>query len=71
MQSYRIEVIVSDDGTVLINDLPFQAGDKVEVVIRSYEAKSNQDKVYPLRGTSIEYLNPFESVAEDEWGVLA
>ena len=26
---------------------------------------------YPLRGTSIEYLQPFESVAEEDWNACS
>jgi hypothetical protein len=71
MQIYRVGITVSDNGTLLIKNLPFQAGDKVEVVVRSRKPKLAKTKQYPLRGTPIEYLNPFESVAENAWGVLS
>lgn len=71
MQTYRVEVTISDNGTLLINNLPFQAGDKVEVFVRSYESKLDKTTPYPLRGTPIQYINPFDSVAEDAWGVLS
>lgn len=71
MQIYRVEVTISDNGTLLINNLPFQAGDKVEVVVRSRKPKGSETKRYPLRSTPIQYLNPFESVAENTWGVLS
>ena len=71
MQIYRVEVTISDNGTLLINNLPFQAGDKVEVVVRSRKPKGAKTNRYSLRGTSIQYLNPFESVAENAWGVLS
>jgi len=71
MQIYRVEVTVSDNGTLLINNLPFQAGDKVEVVVRSRKPKSAKTTQYPLRGTPIQYLKPFESVAENAWDALS
>ena len=71
MQTYRVEVTIADNGTLLINNLPFQAGDKVEVVVRSRNPKVAKTKRYPLRGTPIRYLNPFESVAENAWDVLS
>jgi hypothetical protein len=71
MQIYRVEVTISDNGTLLINNLPFQAGDKVEVVVRSRKPKVAKTNRYPLRGTPIQYLNPFESVAENAWDVLS
>lgn len=71
MQIYRIEVTVSENGTLLIKNVPFQAGDKVEVVVRSRESSSAKTNRYPLRGTPIQYLKPFESVAENAWDVLS
>lgn len=70
MQTYRVEVTVSDKGTLLINNLPFQAGDKVEVVVRSRKSETVKTNRYPLRGMSIQYLDPFEGVAENAWDVL-
>jgi hypothetical protein len=71
MTIYRVEVTVSDEGTLLINNLPFQAGDKVEVVVRSHKPKVAKTNRYPLRGAPIQYLDPFESVAENAWGILS
>jgi hypothetical protein len=71
MQTYRVEVTVSDNGTVLINNLPFQAGDKVEVFVRGREPVIDKTDPYPLRGTPIRYIDPFESVAEDAWDILS
>jgi hypothetical protein len=71
MPTYKVEATVSDNGTVLINNLPFQAGDKVEVFVRGREPAINKTESYPLRGTPIRYIDPFESVAEDSWDVLS
>jgi len=37
MQIYRVETTVSNNRTVTIKDLPFHAGDKVEIIVRGYE----------------------------------
>ena len=71
MPTYKVEVTVSDNGTVLIDNLPFQAGDKVEVFVRSREPVIDKIDPYPLRGTPIRYVDPFKSVAEDAWDVLS
>jgi hypothetical protein len=71
MPTYKVEATVSDNGTVLINNLPFQAGDKVEVFVRGREPAINKTEPCPLRGTPICYINPFESVAEDAWDILS
>ena len=70
MQIYHIETTVPIDGTLTIQGLPFQAGDKVEVTVRSSTQKQKCRGSYPLRGKPIRYIDPFESVAEDEWEVL-
>ncbi|MDZ7377243.1 MAG: hypothetical protein ONB13_11575 [candidate division KSB1 bacterium] len=70
MQIYRSETVVLKDGSILIKGLPFEAGDKVEVVIRPQQPKPKLNGRYPLRGTQIRYINPFESVAEEDWETL-
>ena len=42
-------------------------GEKVKLLI--FREKSGR-KGYPLRGKRVEYIDPFESVAEDEWEAL-
>lgn len=70
MQIYRVETTISNDGTITIKELPFQAGDTVEVIVRSRERERERSERYPLRGQPIRYVDPFESVAEDDWYVL-
>jgi hypothetical protein len=69
MSIYRIEITILSDGTITLSDLPFQAGDKVEIVVRERESKKTS-KRYPLRGKPFRYDNPFDSVAEDTWSVM-
>lgn len=70
MQDYRIETMVSSDGSLTIKGLPFRAGDKVEVIIRSHEHSEDKPKTYQLRGEPIRYIDPFGSVAEEDWEAL-
>ena len=67
---YRAETIVSNDGTLTIVGLPFQAGDRVEVIVRDRPREQQSDQRYPLRGKPIHYVDPFESVAEKDWEAL-
>ncbi|MSP14470.1 MAG: hypothetical protein EXR62_16140 [Chloroflexi bacterium] len=72
MQAYRIETTIAQNGTLLIQGVPFRAGDKVEVIIlpsRSQEKQEPQNR-YPLRGKVIRYEAPFDSVAENDWDTL-
>jgi hypothetical protein len=70
MQDYRVETKVSSDGSLTIKGLPFQAGDRVEVIIRSREHRKEEGTCYPLRGKPIRYTDPFGSVAEEDWETL-
>lgn len=69
-QTYHVAATISKDGTLTIKKLPFRAGDKVEVVVRSCKRALERGKRYPLRGTPVRYINPFGSVAEEDWNVL-
>jgi hypothetical protein len=70
MKTYHIQTTVSNDGTLTIEGLPFQAGDKVEVIVRGRVAKMSNREPYPLHSKPIRYENPFESVAENAWEIL-
>ena len=70
MHDYRIETEVGSDGSVTLKGLPFQAGDRVEVIVRESAAAGGNGKGYPLRGTPVRYTDPFGSVAEEDWEVL-
>jgi hypothetical protein len=70
MEAYRTRVHVNQDGSVTLPDLPFQAGEEVEVIVLA-EARSSRDAArYPLRGTPLPYVDPFEPVAQDDWDAL-
>ncbi len=66
MYAYRIETSVDKDSSLTLEKLPFKPGKEVEVIILE---RSNrlQNKSYPLRGKPIQYDNPTEPVAQNEW----
>lgn len=70
MQKYHVEATISKDKTLTIKGLPFQAGDKVDVFVKSCEHQQELSKKCPLRGQPINYVDPFASVAENDWEVL-
>ncbi len=70
MQSYRTEVTITNNGTLKLEGIPFQAGEQVEVVLRNHEIGQHSNGGYPLRGKPVSYDNPTASVAEGDWGVL-
>ncbi len=70
MKDYRVKTKIERDGSLTIKGLPFQAGEQVEVVVRSQKAGAGNGDRYPLRGKPIRYTDPFGSVAEKDWEVL-
>lgn len=70
MQIYHVETQVTRDGAVTITGVPFRPGDEVEVTVRLHPNETHDNQRYPLRGKLTQYLNPFESVAEDDWEAL-
>jgi len=71
MKTHRIEAILTENGTLTINNLPFQAGDAVEIIILERHSLPLNSNPYPLRGKVIRYDDPFESAtAIEDWEVL-
>jgi hypothetical protein len=70
MPTYRLEATLSEDGKLTLSDLPFQAGQAVEVIVLPRAAGRTRENRYPLRGTPISYLDPIEPVAETDWESL-
>jgi hypothetical protein len=67
VQAYKIETIVEKDGFLTLRGLPFQAGDRVEVIVLPAVHSVTRQQAYPLRGTAYHYDNPTEPVAEADW----
>jgi len=69
LPAHRIEKLQSD-GTLTLENLPFQAGQTVEVIVLPYPVAPGEEKPYPLRGIPVRYDRPTESVAEEDWEAL-
>jgi len=67
---HRIETEVEQSGTLILHDLPFREGEKVIVVITTHPTEPVQGNRYPLRGLTVEYKNPYDSVAENDWSAM-
>lgn len=70
MNTHRVETTVGQDKTVLLKNLPFDVGESVEVVVFRCVSKINEDDRYPLRGTTVKYIDPTEPVVPGDWNVL-
>lgn len=68
MNAYRIETTLGQNGTLTLNNLPFLQGETVEVIVLPRHVNAPVVNVYPLRGMPIlEYIDPFEPVAQNDW----
>jgi hypothetical protein len=68
---YR-QLSLTQEGTLIIDQLPFHEGDRVEITIRSVQDTPTQkEQRYPLWGTPYRYDDPFApAVLADDWEVL-
>ena len=70
MEVYRVEKRVVKNGMLQLNALPFQEGDLVEVIVLGRKGKVRKSTSSPLRGKVIEYIDPTEPIAQDDWELL-
>lgn len=65
MSVHISETTVDLNGRVILEHLPFQPGEKVDVVIRSHATPSGKRR--DLKGSVLRYENPFDPVASEDW----
>ena len=69
MLAHRIEATITHDRTLTLENLPFHSGDQVEIIILSRPRRISEQVGYSLRGSVIQYVEPMEPVAQDDWEV--
>lgn len=72
MEAVRIETIVQPNGIVVLENLPFDEGEHVEVIVLEKNEENTKkpefDEPYPLRGTSYQYEDPFSPlISLEQW----
>jgi len=67
MSVHIAEATVDPQGRVVLDHLPFQPGEKVDVIIRTRDGTSGRRR--DLTGSVLRYDDPFEPVALDDWEV--
>ena len=70
MESYRIETTMPSNGQLTLKDLPFQAGELVEVIVLALPGTKSSPDRYPLRGSVIKFDNPFEPAVTQDWEAM-
>ena len=64
MEAHRIETTVTHDGALILDNLPFQVGDVVEITIRLQRPAAQDQPFYTLRGAPLRYEQPMQPVAD-------
>ncbi len=59
--------ICTENGLIVLRDLPVQEGDSLEVIVTARSPASSTREDFPLRGEPMEYHDPFEPVAGNDW----
>ena len=67
MQTLHVEATCTESGVITLRNLPIHEGDSVEVVVIARSSAASVQDRYPLRGEPLEYIRPFEPVAENDW----
>ncbi|MEI7833904.1 MAG: hypothetical protein WCJ56_12005 [bacterium] len=67
MLAHRSESVVQADGSLIVKNVPFHTGEIVEVILLPRVIPANYNDSYPLRGTKVEYIAPFENAVEEGW----
>ena len=67
---HRIEAVLSEDGKLLLDHLPFRAGQAVEVTIFLAPPPPPAPPGQSLRGAVLRYDQPTDPVADADWGAM-
>ena len=67
MSPFKIRKTVSEDGTLVLDDLPFRRGDEVEVTLVPLTPSGVSDPWEKLRGSVLRYDRPTDPVASEDW----
>ena len=72
MSTFRVDATLTEDGKITLDDLPFQAGDSVEIIIVPRANQPTEKHPYrsPLEGKVIYYDGPTDPIAQEDWEAL-
>lgn len=63
----RIQKVLTEDGKIWLDHLPYRAGQSVEITL--CESSTIYSPPIDLQNKILEYIDPTEPVAADEWEV--
>jgi len=68
VEAYWIDAKIGDHGELVLENLPFPPGHRVEVLVVPAPLNGAPHKI--LRDSVVEYHDPFEPVAGPDWEAL-
>lgn len=66
-QAFRAHGHIAEDGTLKLENLPFEPGEEVEVIVLAEGRNAHQERRYPLRGAPLVYEDPTGPVGDSDW----
>ena len=70
VQAHWTEMIVGEHGELVLQSLPFEPGQPVEVLVVSKSAVPKTAGGPSLRDSVLEFREPLEPVASEDWDAL-
>lgn len=70
MRAVQVETTIEEDGNLHLEKLPFEVGERVDVIVLARTQEKTTSDPYPLRGQPLRYERPTDPVAEQDWEVL-
>jgi hypothetical protein len=71
VEAHWRETTVGEHGQLILEGLPFEPGQPVDVLVVSKNALAPAVADRNLRGSVIEFLEPLDPVASEDWDALA
>ena len=71
MRVYSVEKVISKNGTVQLEGLPFPPGELVDVIVLARKGAAETAHMRTLKDSVLNYEQPLEPVGEEDWVVLA
>ena len=66
MNAHKVEAMLSQDGQLLLNGLPFLAGDRVEVIVLAQSTPTHNGVGAENQGSAIDVVSPATSISSDQ-----
>ena len=71
MRVYSVEKVISKNGTVQLDALPFPPGELVDVIVLARKSAADAARMGTLKDSVLKYERPLEPVAEEDWDAPA